>query len=129
MILILDTHPLVWLLEGSRRLSAIARRTMGNERNGLVVPTICLAEAKYLYAKSRIAIDHGEVSSVIEHGDRFRVCPLNSAVVFKMPVSLDIHDAIICDTALLYDDLYDDEVVVVTKDEQIRNSGLVKTVW
>lgn len=94
-----------------------------------MVPTICLAEVTYLYARNRISVDLSQVSSVIEQGDRYRVCPLNSAVVFKMPAPLDIHDAIICGTALLYDGLYEEEVAVVTKDEQIRGSGLVRTVW
>ena len=40
-----------------------------------------------------------------------------------MPVIWDIHDRIICGTALVYRDLLGEAVKILTKDEGIRDSG------
>ena len=45
---LVDTHALVWFLDGDRRLSQDARALLRDESNPLVVPTIVLAEVKYL---------------------------------------------------------------------------------
>jgi hypothetical protein len=42
---------------------------------------------------------------------------------------LDIHDAIIVATALIYRELSTEAVVVVTRDEAIIRSGLAQTLW
>jgi PIN domain nuclease of toxin-antitoxin system len=49
MILVTDTHAVVWLLEASSELSQAARAALNDESAIVVVPTICLAEVKFLY--------------------------------------------------------------------------------
>jgi PIN domain nuclease of toxin-antitoxin system len=53
MVHIIDTHALVWFLEGNRRLSAAARNVLSDVSAQLVLPTLVLAEAAYLYARKR----------------------------------------------------------------------------
>lgn len=42
---------------------------------------------------------------------------------------LNIHDAIIVATALVYKDILKLPVSLLTKDEEITSSGLVQTCW
>ncbi len=46
-----------------------------------------------------------------------------------LPERLDIHDAIICSTALALENALGEEVRVITKDEEIKRSSLVKVIW
>lgn len=55
--------------------------------------------------------------------------PLDEQVVAMIPTSLNIHDAIIVATALVYKDILKLPVEVVTEDAEITASGLVKTCW
>jgi len=40
-----------------------------------------------------------------------------------------IHDAIIVATGLLFKELMEYDVAIITKDNSIKNSNLIKTVW
>ena len=53
---VLDTHTLVWYLEGSPRLSTRAKAIVDDLSSQLVVPIIALAEAAFLVERGRIAI-------------------------------------------------------------------------
>jgi hypothetical protein len=55
--------------------------------------------------------------------------PLDEQVVSMIPTSLNIHDAIIVATALVYKDILKLPVEIVTKDTEIKTSGLVPTCW
>jgi hypothetical protein len=57
------------------------------------------------------------------------VYPLDEEVVLRLPTNLDIHDAIIVATGLLYRDLMGHDVAVLTGDELIRNANLIRTIW
>ena len=46
-----------------------------------------------------------------------------------LPTTLDIHDAVIVGTALVYRDLLGQQVALITKDAAITTSGLVPVVW
>lgn len=50
-------------------------------------------------------------------------------VVKLLPVELDIHDAIICATALAHGLTTGEKTAVLTKDEAIAHSGLVPVLW
>lgn len=61
--------------------------------------------------------------------DNVVVYPLDEHVVEKLPTNLDIHDGIILSTALVYRDVLRQDVAVVTKDEMITASGLIRVIW
>ena len=128
MTYILDTHPL-WFLEASPRLSAVARAAISDPASQLVIPSIVLVEISYLYARKRIATDVGAVRRRILTATNCVAYPLDEQVVEHIPTNLDIHDAIVVATALVYRDVLRQQVTVITKDEAIRQSRLVEVLW
>ena len=54
---VLDTHPVVWFLESSRRLSVRAGTMLRDPRHTFTLSTIVLVEITYLYTKGRIDVD------------------------------------------------------------------------
>ncbi len=129
MILVLDTHPVVWFLEASSRLSSKAQQVISDPSSQLIIPSIVLAEITYLYERKRIATPASEIRTRLIAANNVVVYPLDEQVVDKLPTALDIHDGIIVATALLYRDVLRQEVAVVTKDEMIAGSGLINVIW
>jgi PIN domain nuclease of toxin-antitoxin system len=126
---IVDTHVLVWFLEGDSRLSITARDALSNPIVQLVIPTIVLAEITFLYAKHRITIGLAEVHTHIASAANCIIYPLDEVVVDYIPTTLDIHDAIIVATALTFSDVLDENTAIITKDAKIKASGLVSVIW
>lgn len=129
MILVLDTHPLVWFLEASPRLSTKARSAIFEPASELVIPTIVLAEITYLYERKRIATPVSAIRQRLLASNNTVLFPLDERVVEEMPTSLDIHDAIIVATGLVYRHAQQQDVVIVTKDEMITKSQLIDVLW
>ena len=129
MTYVMDTHALVWFLEGSLRLGTAARNALSDTAAPVVVPTIVLAEITFLYARHRIAIDLPHVLAHIASAANCLVYPLDGAVVERLPTTLNIHDAIIVATALVFRDVLSERTAVVTKDADITASGLVDVLW
>ena len=126
---ILDTHPLVWFVEGNKRLSEKAKLILLDNTSQLVIPTIVLVEIKFLYSRKRIKVDIDGITRGILEADNCTVYPLDEEVVEKIPLNLDIHDAIICATALVYRDVLGYETKLISRDEEIMRSGIVETIW
>ena len=129
MTWILDTHALVWYLEASPRLGKNAARILGDANCDLVIPTIVLAEVAFLYGRKRIAIDLRQVFSRIANAPNCVVYPLDESVVEHLPSALNIHDAIIVGTALVFRDVLGKDVAILSKDAEISASGLVNVEW
>jgi hypothetical protein len=67
---------------------------------------------------------------VIEDDPRCIIQPLDVDTVNMIPTTLEIHDAIITATALIFEiKSQPEDVVVLTKDKEIIESRLVKTFW
>lgn len=126
---VLDTHALVWYLDGDRRLSKAAEAAMDDPSASLVIPTIVLAEVRYLFGKRRIPVSFEDVVAAIERDARCVVYPFDFACVEAVDEHLNLHDAIIAATAVVFRDSVDPSTALVTKDEEIRDSGVVKTLW
>jgi len=129
MVYVLDTHPIVWFLEGSPRLSTAARAAMSDATAELIVPSIVLVEIEFLYAKKRARVSVATVRRDLVVATNCRVYPLDEQVVSLVPISLNIHDAIIAATALVYQDILKQSVAIVSKDAEIARWGQVPTVW
>ena len=80
MKLLLDTHALIWLAEGSQELSPESRRTIDDyaAKDGLVVSAISFWEVAMLDNRGRIAL-----SSPIQ---AWRVFILNAPEISEVPV-------------------------------------------
>lgn len=127
---ILDTHALVWFLEKSPKLGKNARNALIDPNSSIIIPSIVLAEIKFLYAKNRFSTSLEQVFSVIEDDPRCIIQPLDVDTVNMIPTTLEIHDAIITATALIFErKSQQEDVVVLTKDKEIIESRLVKTFW
>lgn len=127
---IVDTHALVWFLEKSPKLGEKAREVFLDEDSNLIIPTIVLAEIKFLFDKNRFTTSLDKVFSIITDDPRCIVHPLDLDVIGLLPTTLEIHDAIIAATGLLFKKKpTSEDVVVITKDVEITNSKLVKTIW
>ena len=57
------------------------------------------------------------------------IYPLDEAVLDLFPSGLEIHDAIVVATTLLYRDLLMQPVQLLTADRDISASKLVPTLW
>ena len=129
MTYVLDTHPVVWFLENSRRLSVRARAVLRDPSHRFILPTIVLVEITYLYTKGRIEADITMVRQRLVTASNCVFYPLDEQVATRIPTGLNIHDAIIVGTALVYRDVLQEPVVVITKNGEITRSGLIDTVW
>ena len=129
MIHVIDTHALVWYLEGSSRLSGKARSAMESPDAELVIPAIVLAEIAFLFGRNRIAVD---LSSVLDHVSKAAnstIYPIDEIVVERLPIELNIHDGLIVATALVFRDVLKRKVSIVTKDSGISQSNIIETIW
>jgi PIN domain nuclease of toxin-antitoxin system len=126
---IVDTHALVWFLEKNSRLSDNAKTALTDANTQIILPTIVLTEVIFLYAKKKTSINLSTVLSQVANSSNCIVYPLDEEVVSRIPTGVNIHDAIIIATGLVFKDLMGHDVAIVTKDELIKQSNLIRTVW
>lgn len=129
MVYVLDTHPLIWLVGQSPLLSHAALTAMSDPTALLVVPTMCLVEIQYLAAKKRITVTPEQIEDRLRNTPNTKIHPLDEEVVAQIPLGLDIHDAVITATALVYRNLRQLPTTLITKDGKITQSGLIQTLW
>ena len=125
-VYVVDTHALIWFLEKNPKLGERARAVLRDPGIRIIIPTIVLAEIKYLAQKGRIGQTLEDVIRAISLDPRCLIYPIDLSVVHKAPLGLKIHDALIVGTALVQREVVSG---VLTCDESIVNSGLVPTVW
>ncbi len=123
-----DTHTLVWYFTGDKRLSRKAFRALEETlREGLVVvPAMVLAEIMYISKKGRVLLDFGETLKKLEEYDNFEIAPLDVdilKVADSLDVDMEMHDKLIVATTLHY------EAALITRDQQIKDSAIVPTIW
>ena len=129
MIIVTDTHPLVWFLTADPHLSPHARSFYLDLSNFVIIPSIIMLEIKYLYNRKRISISFEEAIEKIETAENALIHPLDILVATFAPVKLEIHDAIIVGTAIYLSKELGQSVSLVTKDKTISKSGLVPVIW
>ncbi|MCL4264397.1 MAG: PIN domain-containing protein [Anaerolineae bacterium] len=132
--LILDTHALVWYLEGNPKLGAQAKIRMGVADSLMVLPLIALAEAAFLIERGRIGIPTiKELLTDVHNDKRIEIFPLTWDVFERSltPEGLQIpelHDRFIVSTGLHLRDL-GDSVEIITKDRTITQVGILPVIW
>ncbi|MCP4168373.1 MAG: type II toxin-antitoxin system VapC family toxin [Chloroflexi bacterium] len=131
---ILDTHALVWYLEGNSRLGRKAKTIMADAKSEMVLPLIALAEAAFLIEKGRIGIP--SISNLLEdvkNDERVELQPLTIAI-FERSLTTEglripeLHDRFIVSTGLHLQDL-GHTVSILTRDEIITDSGVLPVMW
>lgn len=127
---LLDTHVVVWLMADAKKLSRLAHRAIerGRRAGGLAISCLTLFELAFLASRRRIVVAGSVESFLQEVESRFIVISIDAEIAVcavQLPNSYpgDPMDRMIGATALVRD------LVLVTADEGIRNSGAVKTIW
>ena len=131
---ILDTHALVWYLEGNPRLGRKAKTIMSAADSEMVLPLIALAEAAFLIEKGRIGIPSvSNLLADVRDDDRIELQPLTIEIFERSLTSeglriSELHDRFIVSTGLHLQDL-GHTVSILTKDETITASDVLPVIW
>ncbi|MBE7472295.1 MAG: twitching motility protein PilT [Anaerolineae bacterium] len=131
---VLDTHALIWYLEGNRNLGRQAKAAMEATDSEMVLPLIALAEATYLIEKGRVGIPTvSDLLTDVSNDDRIEVHQLTWEVFERSltPEGLQIpelHDRFIVSTGLHLQDL-GHTVAILTKDKSITDARVLPVIW
>jgi PIN domain nuclease of toxin-antitoxin system len=128
-VIVLDTHAWLWWIGEEERLSAKARRAIeGASQVG--IPSICCFEATYLAYRGRVSLAPDPVEWVLcaLQIQKTRLLALTPAVALRaaaLPDSFprDPIDRLITATAI------ENLAPLVTRDEAIGSSGVLRTIW
>ena len=129
-LILLDTHALVWAIENSKRLSRSAASAIRRARSqgGIAVSSITTWELASMLARGRIR-RYGTLESSLELLlEDVVVLPITTEIAalaaqFPSDYPGDPADRIIGGTARA------EGLTLVTHDERIRRSPLLRTVW
>lgn len=131
-MIVLDTHALIWWVNGDPLLSQPAADAIATELNGgdILVSSITAWEIAMLVARDRIALsmDVAEWLNVVNQIDAVRFVHVDNEIAVKsveLPGEFhkDPADRLIVTTARKF------SAPVVTADEKIREYPHVKTIW
>jgi PIN domain nuclease of toxin-antitoxin system len=129
---VVDTHALVWHLEGNKRLGSSAKIVMSDPGSALVLPITALAEACWIVEHGKSTIPSvSALLAAIDADPRLQLVPLNREVLERSLglTSIDeMHDRQIVASALLLSDK-GEAVAMLTRDPVIQSSGLVPVIW
>jgi len=131
-VILLDTHVVVWLVAEPGQLSASAasaiRRARSNQ--GIAIAAISLWELALLFSRGRLRAPGTAEASVrwIVEGARVSIKPITLEVAvlaaqFPEEFPQDPADRLIAATARA------EGMTLITCDERIRKSPLLKTLW
>jgi PIN domain nuclease of toxin-antitoxin system len=129
-VIVLDTHVVAWAADDPKRLSPNAASAIRRARRGggLAVSAITLWELAQLVARGRVQV-YGSVETsvraLIEDMTVIPITPEIAALATQFPDDYphDPVDRLIGATACA------EGLTLVTRDERIRRSPLIRTVW
>ncbi len=131
VLILLDTHVVVWLAFEQTRISKSAHAAIDEARTGvqgLAVSDFTLFELSLLVRKKKFDLAIRPEAFLSEVERRFTVLPITANIarqVLDLPASYpnDPVDRVIGATALVED------IPMITADREIRKSGAVPTIW
>lgn len=123
----IDTHALIWFVEGRSTLSDPAREIIKEIFSGKYLASIsvmCYVEAfhnslkrkEFIFSKFLNELKRPNILKIPLEDEVLKLC-------YKLPKQLEIHDRIIAATAKLTDS------VLITKDPILRKVLWLKTLW
>jgi len=129
-VILLDSHILIWAVSDSKRLSSAAASAIRRARlgGGVAVSAISAYEVAWQIASGRVQ-GYGTVeASLLNFLEGVTVLPITPEIAalatqFPDDYPRDPADRLIGATARA------EEITLVTRDERIRRSLLIRTVW
>ncbi len=124
-----DTYSLIWYLMDSPRLSLAANRCFKLIEEGkakLLIPAIVIAEIIYIVEKGKVEANVDNLVDRIREAENFELSPLgiDQLLCLKDQKSIkEMHDRLIACEALL------NGAKIITRDEKIKESGIVEVLW
>lgn len=129
---LIDTHALIWFLEGNSRLGNQAATILSDSSSVLILPAIALAESVWIVQRGRTSIPSADVLlNVVKADNRVTVYPLDQSIVEQTLTLLainEMHDRQIVATAIVLQN-QGNQVSLLTSDQNITASGVVSIVW
>jgi PIN domain nuclease of toxin-antitoxin system len=129
-MILLDTHIVVWLALEPDKLSKRAKEAIRAARiqGELAIAGITLFELAWLAGKGRVSTTLSVESFVRQCASKMTVLPITPeiaarAVSFPDSYPKDPQDRLIGATALV------EGIQLVTRDEQIKKSGMIPVIW
>ena len=131
VLILLDTHVVIWLAQDQQRISSRAHDAITNMREvgqGLAVSSMTLLELARLANQKRIQLTPNLEDFLQEVERRFAVLPITGKIcvqAFEFPANYpkDSADRVIGATAVI------EGLNLVTADQAIRQSKAVPTIW
>lgn len=129
---VVDTHTLIWHLEGSRRLGDNARAAMSDPSSVLYLPLIALAEACWIVEHGRTLIPSAsQLLQDVDADPRIELCSLDRetlGISLQATAIPEMHDRLIVATALRLS-AAGRAVAILSRDETIAQQAPVSVVW
>jgi PIN domain nuclease of toxin-antitoxin system len=131
-VILLDTHALLFLISAPQRLSKAAARAIihAEKGKGLAIASITLWEVALLIDARRISVAGSTESFLKQIAGRRGISILDltpevAALAFQFPPDFpnDPADRIIAATARVHG------LPLITKDQRLQDSSLLKTIW
>jgi PIN domain nuclease of toxin-antitoxin system len=129
-LILLDTHALIWLKLESKRLSQKARNAILEARreSGLAIASITLLEIAWQANRGRLQVAGTVEEFMRDCAAGVQVMPITVEIALqavRLPSSYpkDPQDRLIGATAMV------EGLALVTADERIRRSGVLRTIW
>jgi PIN domain nuclease of toxin-antitoxin system len=128
----IDTHVIIWLALQPEKLSTAAKSQIdsANRFSDLIISDITIWEIAMLVQKGRIQLGRpfADFIRLIKTSNNLKIKPITPeiaelAVSFGPEINGDPSDRIICATSII------NSAPLVTADENLRKSVLVKTIW
>ena len=129
---IVDTHGLIWYIEGNPKLGKTAKIILDGDDSILILPIIALAEAIDIVQKKRTSIP--DVATLLDRvfsDSRIEIEPLTVEILqesLHTAAVPEMHDRLITATAVWFEK-QGFAVAFLTKDPAIIDSELVKIIW
>jgi PIN domain nuclease of toxin-antitoxin system len=131
LLILLDTHVVIWLAQDYRRISTKAQSAIKDARkkdSGLAVSSIALVEIARLASCGQLSLKPDAETVLAEVERRFTILPITANIAiqaYTLPARYpkDPADRIIGATALIHD------LPLITADQAIRKSRAVSTIW
>ena len=124
-----DSHSLIWYLLDSPKLSFNANEAFKTVEQGkakLLIPAIVIAEIVFIVQSGKVQTDLDSLLLKIQESDNFQILPLglDELICLKEQTEIpEMHDRFIVCEAVVH------KAKIITKDKEIKDSGVAEVVW